>query len=619
MTAIDPGIQMWATFLIIALGMMAYAYERIPMEVTSLGIVVALLLLFEAFPLVDPVTGEKAISMRELVSGFSDPALLAILALLVMGQALVVSGALDEPVRRLLGPAATRPTLVLYAVLLVVLLFSGILNNTPVVAVFIPILNALAMRTGLNPSRVMIPLSYAAIMGGNLTLIGSSANLLVASGYRQATGESLSFFDITIPGLMLGFVGFFYIAFIAPRLLRDRATMAAQFGGSSKQFLVHLEVTPGGALEGLHSVSGLFPGLTDLTIRALQRDGELLLPPFDDLVLRPGDTLLVAATRQTLSDMMMKSPELLSGAWLAGGVGGDSDREAPPLPGRESMMAEVMIAPASRLQGRTLEQVGFRSLTNCIVLGIQRRSRMIRSHTAQLVLEPGDVLLLLGRREDVLALRGNRDLLLLEWSASDFPVASSSAAAIGIFGATIAFAAFGILPVTVAALCGALAMIASGCLNIRQAARAIDQKIVMIIAAAIAMGAAMSATGGASFIAGKVLDLFADASPLTILSAFFLIVALLTNVLSNNATAVLFAPIAVEIARKVGVDPWIFAIALIFASKCSFATPFGYQTNLLVMGPGHYRFSDFARAGTPLVFIIWGTFTLIARWYYNIP
>lgn len=619
MIAADPSFQMWLTFAVIALGMLLYALERLPMEITSLAIIVALLLLFQIFPLKDPETGAALLSVRSLIAGFADPALIAILCLLVMGQALVVSGALDEPVRRLLVPAATTPRLVLYGVLMIVLLFSGILNNTPVVAIFIPILNALAMKMNVNPSRVMIPLSYAAIMGGNLTLIGSSANLLVAGGYSQATGDRIGFFDLTIPGLMLGAVGFVYIAFIAPRFLKDRATMASEFGGTSKQFLVHLEVSKGGALEGLHAVSGLFPGLTDLTIRALKRDDEMMLPPFDDISLRKGDTLLVAATRQTLTDMMVKSPELLSGAWLTGGVGGDSDGNAGPLPGRESMMAEVMIAPASRLQGRTLEQVGFRSLTNCIVLGIQRRSRMIRSHTAQLVLEPGDVLLLLGRRADILALRGNRDLLLLEWSASDFPVGSNSAVAIGIFGVTIGLAAFGVLPIAVAALCGALAMMLTGCINIRQAGRALDQKVIMIIAAAIAMGEAMSASGGAAYIADQVLSLFGGSSPLVVLSAFFLIVALLTNILSNNATAVLFAPIAVSIANKVGVSPEIFIIGLIFAAKCSFATPFGYQTNLLVMGPGHYKFSDFVRAGAPLVFIVWLTFTLIASWYYHVP
>ena len=609
---------MWATFAVIALGMLFYALERVSMEVTSLGIIVALLLLFELAPM-QAAPGE-AIATREILSGFADPALLAILSLLVMGQALVMTGALDEPVRKLIAPASTHPRLVFFGILAIVLLFSGLLNNTPVVAIFIPILNALAGRMKINSSRVMIPLSYAAILGGNLTLIGSSANLLVAGSYAEQTGNSLGFFQITLPGLMIGAVGFLYVAFIAPRLLPDRASLAAELGGSGKQFLVRLHVTGSSRLNGAKAISGLFPALPDVSIRAIQRGGDTLLPPFDDITLSPGDSVLIAATRATLTDLLGKSPELLQGAWRTGGVGGDDDGAAAAgsLPGSESMLAEVMIAPASRLQGRTLEQVGFRSLTNCVVLGIQRRSRMIRAQTGDLILEPGDVLLLLGRRDSVLNLRGNRDLLLLEWSASDFPVARKSTAAVTIFATVLALAAFGVVPITVAALGGALAMLAGDCINIRQAARSLDQKVIMIIAAAIAMGEAMSATGGAAWIAAQVLALLGDQSQFVILSGFFLMVALLTNILSNNATAVLFVPIGLSIAREAGIDPQIFMVALIFASKCSFATPFGYQTNLLVMGPGHYRFTDFVRAGLPLTFIVWGVFSMIAYWYYGI-
>jgi len=551
MFIIDPATQMWITFAVIAGGMALYAVDRIPMEITSLTIIVALLLVFQIFPLEEAATG-RALDVKRLLSGFADPALIAILSLMVMGQALVVSGALDEPIRRLLAPATRSPRLVLYGFLAITLVFSGFLNNTPMVAIFIPVINSLAARMSLNPSRVMIPLSFAAILGGNLTLIGSSANLLVAGSYAETTGDQLGFFDVTLPGLMLGVVGFVYVVLIAPRLLPDRASMATEVAGSAKQFLVQLEVTVGSPLDGAKAISGLFPELTHVTIRAVERDGDVLLPPFDELELQPGDLLLFATTRKTLTDMLAKSPELLSGAWRRGGVGGDGDHgdhHESPLPGSESMLAEVMIAPASRLQGRTLEQVGFRSLTNSVVLGIQRRSRMIRSRTAQLVLEPGDVLLLLGRRQDILNLRGNRDLLLLEWSASDFPVARNSTGAIAIFAATIALAAFGVLPVTVAALGGALAMLLMGCLNIRQAARALDQKVIMIIAAAIAMGEAMGATGGATFLADRVIATIGDASPLVVLSSFFLMVALLTNILSNSRRSPFLSPMRSEQTR----------------------------------------------------------------------
>ncbi len=608
-------VHLWVSLAIILLGIAAYAWGRWPMETVSLAIIVTLLLFFHFFPL--PVDAENGapLTIRRLLSGFSDPALIAIIALLIMGQALVHAGALDEPVRRLLAVARNAPRLVMRGILAIVFLISGFLNNTPVVAVFIPILSALSRKLNINPSRMMIPLSYAAILGGNLTIIGSSANLLVAGVYMEITGERLGFFSITLPGLIIGLVGFVYVAFLAPRLLRDRVPLISGMSRVSKQFIVQFEVPKGSSLEGAKAVSGLFPDLTHLTVRALHRGDETLLPPFDDIALQAGDIVIAAATREALTEMMAKDPGLIHLLWRRGGVAGEELEGESPLP-EDRMLAEVMIAPASRLQGRTLEQVGFRSLTNCIVLGIQRRSRMIRSHISELVLEPGDVLLLLGRRQDIMALRGNRDLLLLEWSAADFPMVETGRLAFAVFVGTILLASTGVLPITIAALLGVLVMLAGRCINIRQAGRAVDGKVVLVIAAAIAMGETMQATGGAEVVAAGLLAGLKGADHLTVLSVFFLVVMLFTNLLSNNATAVLFTPIAVALAQHLEMDPQPFAFAVIFASTAAFATPFGYQTNLLVMAPGHYRFTDFLRAGLPLVIIVWITFTLVAAALY---
>ncbi|GIX17346.1 MAG: sodium:sulfate symporter [Rhodothalassiaceae bacterium] len=609
------GFHLWVALAIILLGIASYAWGRWPMEMVSLAIIVALLLFFHIFPLPPDPGGGDPLTMRRLLSGFSDPALIAIICLLVMGQALVHAGALDEPVRRLLEVARGAPRLVMRGILAIVFAISGFLNNTPVVAVFIPILSALSRKLEINPSRLMIPLSYAAILGGNLTIIGSSANLLVAGVYMHITGERLGFFSITLPGLIIGLVGFAYVAFLAPRLLPDRVPLISGMSRVAKQFIIQFEVPKGGSLEGAKAVSGLFPQLTHLTVRAIHRGDATLLPPFDDLALQAGDIVIAAATREALTEMLAKDPGLVHLLWRRGGVAGEEIDSESPLP-EDRMLAEVMIAPASRLQGRTLEQVGFRSLTNCIVLGIQRRSRMIRSHISELVLEPGDVLLLLGRREDVMALRGNRDLLLLEWSTADFPMVETGRLALGVFGATILLASTGALPITIAAMLGVLVMLAGRCINIRQAGRAVDGTVVLVIAAAIAMGETMQATGGAVVVADALLAALKGADHLLILSVFFLVVMLFTNLLSNNATAVLFTPIAVALAEHLGADPRPFAFAVIFASKAAFATPFGYQTNLLVMAPGHYRFTDFVRAGLPLAAIVWITFTLVAAALY---
>ena len=228
------------------------------------------------------------------------------------------------------------------------------------------------------------------------------------------------------------------------------------------------------------------------------------------------------------------------------------------------------------------------------------------------------MLLVQGRRADVRALRRNPHALLMEWSATDLPRRHHSRRAIFIFGAIVAAAASGLVPIVVATVVGVAAMIAVGCLNIRQAAAALDRSIVLTIAMALALGAALQVTGGAMFLADSLTTLMAGASPAYVLSAFFLMVALLSNLVSTKTAAVLFTPIAVGIGKGLGVNPLPFAVAVVFAANCSFASPIGYQTNLLVMAPGHYKFLDFARAGLPLIFLMWIVFSLFAPWYYGL-
>ena len=617
MLALEPSIQMWASFAVIAVAIVSYATDRVSMEVTSIATIAALLILFHMAPLTD-ATGQPALRLADLLAGFASPALITIMALLVIGQALVQTGALDEPARRLVSFGASYPRLVTMLSLALVMLLSAIMNNTPVVVIFIPILSALSEKLDHTVSHDMIPLSYAAILGGNMTLIGSSTNLLVAGELELLTGRSIDFFEFTIPGLILAVAGYVYIALIAPRLLEDRATMADQLAGrGGKQFIVQMEVTRDSALDGQQAKAGMFPGLKDMTVRLVQRGEQAMLPPFEDITLRPGDMVIVAATRSTLTETLARWPSLFKGAW--------SEAESAQAPGtgtappeEDRVLAEAVVAPASRMGGRTLAQIGFRAQTGCLVLGIQRRSRMIRSAMSTIRLEAGDVLLIMGRRKDVLGLRSNRDVLLLEWSAAEMPMTTNAGRALAIFAGVVAAAASGMVPITIAAVVGATLMIITGCINVRQASRAMDRRVIFIVAAALAMGTALSQTGGAEFLAQSMLGALRDAAPIVILSAFFLLVALLTNVLSNNATAVLFTPIAISIAEQIGVDPMVFVVAVIFAANCSFATPMGYQTNLLVMGPGHYRFSDFVRVGAPLVFILWSVFTMLAPWYYDL-
>jgi di/tricarboxylate transporter len=236
---------------------------------------------------------------------------------------------------------------------------------------------------------------------------------------------------------------------------------------------------------------------------------------------------------------------------------------------------------------------------------------------SEIRLEAGDVVLILGPRDSVRGLRTNRDVLLLEWSAIELPEVHFAGRARLIFAATILAGASGAVPIVIAALAGAAAMIPAGCLNIRQASRAFDRRIYLLIAAAIAMAESLEATGGAAVLAHGVVNAMGGAGPAMIMSVLFLLIAVMTNLLSNNATAVLFTPLAINTAVELGIDPTPFVFTVIFAANCSFATPMAYQTNLLVMGPGHYRFGDFARAGLPLIFLMWLAYSAFAPWYYG--
>ncbi len=614
----ESAIHMWCTFAIIGVAVVFYVTERVSLEITSVGLVVALLLLFHFVPL-ETVNNEPVLSAPDLLSGFASPALITILALLVIGQGLFQTGALEGPTRRLQSMGRNRSHLILLFTLIIAGVISAFLNNTPVVVMFIPIISAISHQLGLNPSKSLMPLSFITILGGMTTLIGSSTNVLVAGLADRYGNVTIGFFDFAVPGLLLACIGGVYVIFVMPHLLRPGQTMASEIKNTSgRQFIAQISISAGHPLEGEAAVAGLFPALKNMTVRLVQRGEHPILPPFEDLALRRGDVVIVAATRKALTEALVSRESLLTTDAPDDPASESSSDDAEPVKIGGLTLAEAVVAPGSRLIGRRVEESGLRAATGCIVLGIQRRSRMIRVRLSEIRLEAGDVVLVLGTRSDIRGLRLNHDLLLLEWSARELPDLTLATRAMMIFAATVLSAATGLVPIVIAALAGAFAMVPAGCLNLRQATRAFDRKIYLLIGASLAMAASLAATGGAHFIAMGVVNAVAGASTGVVLSALFLIIALLTNILSNHATAALFTPIAIDTAQQLNADVFIFIYAVILAANCSFATPMAYQTNLLVMGSGHYRFGDFLKAGTPLIFILWLAYSAFAPWYYGL-
>ena len=602
---------MWASLAAVAITIVFYMLDRWSMELVSVSVIAGLLLLFS----IPGATGfdGSPITSADLLMGFANPALITIMALLVVGQGLFQTGALEGPTKALVRSYDKRPIGTLIGAFAAVFVTSAFTNNTPVVIMFLPIMSAIAARMGASTSRLMMPLSFVSIFAGMTTLIGTSTNLLAADSYQRLTGSELGFFDQTVFGLILAAVGITYIAIASRILLPEREAFSETMVKSGKQFVAQFEVTPGHFLDGKEAVAGMFPALRDITVRMIQRGERALLPPYDNITLQPGDLVIVAATRQALTDLLSGKPAMLNDIWQTGVSEHDEDTGETQLG-----LVEAVIAPGSRMAGRTVEMLGFRRLTQAVTLGIQRRSRMIRAKLGEIRLEAGDTLLLCGPVSAFRDLRTSRDLILLEWSQSEFPTTTRAQLARLITLIMVVVAAFGWISITLASITAATAMILLQCLNHRQASRSLDLRIYLVIAAALAMGVALEATGAAELIAQLVVGLASPFGTLAVLSAIFLAVAILTNILSNAATAVLFTPIALSAADQMGSDPFPFLLAVIYAANCAFATPIAYQTNMLVMGPGHYKFGDFMRFGGPLVLIMWAAFTIVAPWRFDL-
>lgn len=604
--------QIWLTLGLLAVVLALYVSEKLSVEVVSIGMLSVMMLAFHLMPVKGPV-GQNLLSPDVLLAGFGNPALLTVMALLVVAEALSRTGALDR-----LADGVGHMRLPGWAVVLVslgvVTITSAFINDTPVVVMFLPVMQALALRGGMAPSRVMMPLSFAAILGGMTTLIGSSTNLLVSSALMAQGVPGLSFFEQTPMGVLVAGVGFVYVILVMPRLLpKGTPGFATHLLGQGKQFVSQCTVAAGSPLEGEVAGAGTFRSLPDITVHLIVRDGEPLFPPYDDTRLEAGDQLMIAGTRKALADVAARFPNLLS----LPDAGEDEFDEDEPLPetrsgdasAEENVLVEAMIPPTSRFTGFSVDQLGLQR-QGLTVMGIERRARMMRGPTTEIRLQAGDVLLLLAPWGAIDQLRAERDLIVVSGSAGQLPKVHHARRAALVFLGMVALSAFGILPIAIAALGAATLLVAVGTLSPRQALRAIDHKVVLMVGNALALGEALDATGAASFLAHHMLATIGNVGPWGALVAFFGLVAAVTNILSNNACAVLFTPIGIGIARQLGLDPHLFAIATILASNCSFATPIGYQTNLLVMGPGHYRFVDYVKAGLPLWFLLWAAFAV---------
>ena len=602
--------EMMFLFSLIVSALFCYANEKIPMEITALGVVLILLFFFHFFPIIDQ-NGSNILPSSKILSGFANPAMLTVLALLVVGQGVVKTGILEIFSRHMLALSMGRLWIATLISLVTVLLISAFLNNIPVVIIFIPIMQGIAQRFHIPASKLLMPLSFVAVVGGMTTLVGSGTNLLVSNALIEAGFHGFTFFEFTLPGLLLAGTGLAYVTIIAPKFLPHRNSLSHRMRERLDQhFMAEISINAGSRLIGQSLGVRMFHELPDINVRMINRLGKTILPPFTGLKLREDDVIALSATREDLTKLMD------SGYGLTPAEGYRTNPSSHKK--SDQIVVEMMITPSSSLVDNTISRTGFEYRHNCQVLGIQHHAHMIRSRMGQAKLAAGDLLLVKCDTETLRGLREDLDVVLVEFSVEELPNLKSANVSIFIFLSVVLSAAFGLVPIVISSFFGALAMVATNVISLQQATRALDFKVITTIAAALALGVAMEATGAATYLANLILSVTGTASPRVVLSTFFLMVALMSNIISTKTCAVLFAPIGLHIGAEIGIDPRIFAITIVFAANCAFATPFAYQTSLLVMGPGSYHFKDFLKVGSPLVILIWLVYSAFIPWYYGL-
>ena len=598
----------YLSLLIAFSSMVFYAIDKFSMAFKSIVILTFLLIFFSIFPF-KGATDVNLLNPQSILNGFSNTSLITVISLLILGQGVVNTRVLDGFISNLLKYFPDNTQLIIIVCLFFVLVLSAFINNTPVVIIFIPILQSVVKNSNQSIGKYLMPLSFVAILGGMITIIGSSTNLLVSDSLKTYSNIEISFFEFAIPGSIIAFCGLVYVVIFSKFLLTDRSPISNQLIKDKKNnFITKIIVNENSNLIGKKADEDKLEGLENSEILMIQRGEHAEHTPFYSFVMEKGDILVISTSREQLTSILSKNIGSIE----------SFDENEDDSETKKQVITEAMVTPSSSLVGNTIENVSFRYRYDCIVIGLQRKSKIITTNMGELPLEPGDTLLIQGDKKSIKALRTKSDLLPMEWTTSEIQNKNIAKISIFIFLCVIIFGAFEILPLVVASLIGVVTMIASKVLSLRQALRSVDNNLLLLIVTSLALGKVIQVTGAATFLSEYLLDILDGSSPLTILICFYALVSITTNFISNNACAVLFAPIAIDIAEKIDVDPKIFAIALIFSVNTSFATPLAYQTNLLVMGPGHYKFIDYVKFGLPLTILCWVVFFFVFPFIYKI-
>ena len=567
--------EAWFTLVVIVVTVASMAKEVAPPALAVLSGVVVLLL-------AGVIDGEQALS------GFSNEAPYVVGSLLILARAVDVAGLMEPIVGKLVGKSSGRRLLA--RLLFPLTLVSGFLNNTTLVAMSVPPVIEMSTRRQLPVSKFLIPLSYAAVLGGVITVIGTSTNLTVIGLMRAAGLEPIGIFDLVPVGLPIALIGTAAMVLLADRLLPDRGSVSDAIGDEVREFSVTMEVRPGGPLDGVSVEAGGLRHLRGVYLAQIQRADEVIAPVARKELLRGGDLLLFVGRVNDVVDLQRHR-----------GLVSSEYKQLTRLDGSGHGFFEAVVGSESALAGRTLQEIGFRGRYRAAVLAVHRAGSRVDQKLGDIRLRMGDTLLILGDDDFRVRWRDSRDFLVIAPLGGIPPTQPRKAWVVTLIGAAfIVLTSFEVIPLLNAALGVAVALLATRVITLRQARNALDLDILVLIAAAFGLGAAVTASGLGDAIASILVSGMAPLGTIGALAGVLIATMALTEMISNNAAAALMFPIALSTAGNVGADPLPFIVTIMLGASLSFLTPIGYQTNLLVYGLGNYKFSDYTRLGIPL-------------------
>lgn len=570
--------------------------EVVAVDLVGLLIIVALLLHGELSP-------------EEALTGFSNPALITVAAMFILSAGLIRAGTLDRITHLMFHISKGNGKRLVLMVMVTVAVSSAFLNNTPVAVIFLPIVLGAAASFDIAPSKLLLPMSYASILGGTCTLVGTSTNLLVAQEARESLvyPMTMGMFEFSMPGIVFAIVGFAYMGLFATRLLPDRSSVSsATASGRIREFVTEIYFETDSPLisKSYQEILGKTQGITPLM---LIRGDDVVFAPLvanpKAQFVRAGDVLLLKGPPGAINALLERD-----GITLPSELGALLASEGK---GKTMTMVELVINPNSPLIGRTIARSGFsRRHGNAAAIAVLRRDEHLRERVSEIRLRLGDTLLVVCEESVIEKLRTSNEFILLEGIERQVVRHDKAPIALGIMAMVVLLAALEVLPIVTLAVTGVALMVLTGCLSMRMAYDAIDMSIVLLIAGMLALGKALDKTGVITEASYWIVDSLQDTGPLPVMAAIYLLSAVLTSMVSNNAVAVLITPLAITTGTSMGYHPEPFVFATLFGASASFSTPIGYQTNLFVYTPGGYRFTDYLRLGVPLNVLLF----VVALW-----